>query len=305
MNRTTPAPRFHRQRVMHPQQLWPADVPRLRLDHHPRLDSADAAAMLTQAPGASWWLPDTGEFLLVTPWRRRSPLVTVQTFGAFANEDVLMEAVAAQAARDNRAGVVLVDIHEVRHPHFYQRHHFERLEELVTYAHRHPSRLAKLPAAPGLEFVEVDGTDPATIAAIETLDHEAFPWFWWNSGAEFQAYLVDPAVELWAGLLDGDLVAYIGLTMYRRWGHLDRIAVSPSVQGRGIGRATLGFAAKRLADQGARSIALSTQSRNTRSRTLYEGTGFTHTPRDDYAVHVRIIDPERIRAEAGQYPANG
>ncbi len=305
MNRTTSAPRFHRQQVVHPRQLWPADVPQLRLDNHPRLDSADAAALLTQAPGASWWLPDTGEFLLVTPWRRRPNLVTIHTSGAFANEVVLMDAVASQAERDGRAGIVLVDINEVRHPSYYQRHGFERLEDLVTYSHRNPARLAKLPNPAGVEFVEVDGTNPGMFAAIEALDHDAFPWFWWNSGAEFQAYLVDPAVELWAGILDGDLVAYIGLTMYRRWGHLDRIAVAPGRQGHGIGRATLGFAARRLAEQGARMLALSTQGRNERSRTLYEGTGFSHTPRDDYAVHVRIIDPVRIRASAGEYPAAG
>ncbi|HYI23972.1 MAG TPA: GNAT family N-acetyltransferase, partial [Thermomicrobiales bacterium] len=274
---------------MEPRPLWPADVPRLWLDHHPRLDSADAAALLVQAPGASWWIPDTGEFLLVTPWRRRPHLVTVHTFGAFANERALMDAVATQAESDGRAGIVLVDVNEVRQQEFYDRNGFERYEDLVTYSHRDLGRLAKLPAAPGLSFRAVDGTDPALMRSIEMLDHGAFPWFWWNSAAEFAAYLVDPVVELWAGFLNGEMVAYTGLTMYRRWGHLDRIAVAPALQGRGLGRAALAFSARRLAEQGAKMIALSTQGQNERSRALYDGTGFRRTPRDDYAVHVRVI----------------
>jgi ribosomal protein S18 acetylase RimI-like enzyme len=274
-------------------------VPRLFLEGHGRIDAADAAALLVQAPGASAWVPETGEFLIVTPWRRRPQLVTIHTFGAFANEDVLMDAVAEQARFDQRAGIVLVDVNEVRKPSFYQRHGFEAFEHLVTYTHRHLGRLGRAPDVAGLEFVEVDGSEPALLAAVEDLDHRAFPWFWWNSGAEFSNYLVDPAVELWAGLLGGELVAYVGLTMYRRWGHLDRIAVAPDLQSRGIGLASLGFSARRLASQGARMIALSTQAGNSRSRALYEGTGFSRTPRDDYAVHVRALDPDRIRAVPG------
>jgi ribosomal protein S18 acetylase RimI-like enzyme len=286
-----------------PRQLWPADVSRLRLDHHPRIDGADAAALLVQAPGASYWLPETAEFLLVTPWRRRPELVTVHTFGAFGNEPLLLDAVFAQAEADGRAGLVLVDINEARQPQFYARHRFERLEEIVTYTHRFPSRLGAMYREPDLAFARVDFEEPALLRAVEELDHAAFPWFWWNSGSEFHAYLADPSVELWAGVLGGDVVAYIGITSYRRWGHLDRIATLPGLQGRGIGRAALSFSAGRLAELGARQMALSTQGRNQRSRTLYQQSGFQRTPRDDYAIHARVIDRARIHAPAGCDPA--
>ncbi len=271
---------------LEPRQLCPADIPRLHLDGHPRLTAEEAALQLAQRPGASFWLPTTGEFIVLTPWRHRAELVTVHTFGAFANEDILLNAAMERARAQGAAGFVVVDINETRRPSFYARHGLLRIEDIVTYEHRRPSRLASITPKPDLEFRRVDHAESGLLADVMELDHRAFPWFWWNSEEEFHAYLDYPGVEVWAALRNGEMVAYFGSTHYLRWGHLDRIATRPELQGNGYGRAALTFAAKVMLERGCRRLALSTQGNNARSRALYQRSGFVRTPNDDYSIFV-------------------
>jgi ribosomal protein S18 acetylase RimI-like enzyme len=279
-----------------PQPLLASDLPRLRLEQHPRLNPDEAVGLLEERPGASFWIPATAEFVLVTPWRHRSELVTVHTFGAFANEEVLLRAAMTEARARGAAGFVVVDINETRHPSFYTLHGLRQIEEIVTYEHRRLSRLASEAPAPTIDFRRVDGTDPALLDEVLAVDHAAFPWFWWNSSDEFQAYLGYPGVEVWAGVQGGEVVAYTGSTHYLQWGHLDRIATRPDLQGSGIGRATLSFTARRIVARGSRRLALSTQGNNQRSRTLYQRSGFVRTPNDDYSVFVASFDDGLVYA---------
>lgn len=272
--------------AMEPRQLWPADVPHLYLDSHPRLTAGEATRLLAERPGASFWIPASGEFVLVTPWRHRAELVTVHTFGAFANEDVLLNAAMTYAKENGMAGFVVVNINETRRPSFYVRHGLRRFEQIVTYEHRRPSRLASAWTGADLQFRRVDGRDEGVLRDVLELDHAAFPWFWWNSPEEFHAYLQYPGVEVWATVRQHEVVAYFGSTNYRRWGHLDRIATRPELQGTGIGRATLSFAAKVMTERGCRRLALSTQGNNAHSRGMYQRSGFVRTPVDDYCVFV-------------------
>ncbi len=291
-----PRPQGVTSRSLAPQHLWPADISRLHLDGHPRLTESEAIGLLARRPGASFWLPDSGEFILVTPWRHRAELVTVHTFGAFANEDTLLNAAMNHARDQGAVGFVVVDINETRRPSFYARHGLLRIEDIVTYEHRRPSRLAPATLDAGLEFRRVDSADGGLLQEVLDLDHAAFPWFWWNSVEEFRAYLDYPGVDVWAGFRNHDVVAYFGSTHYLRWGHLDRIAIRPDLQGTGIGRATLSFAAKVMMERGCRRLALSTQGNNTRSRALYQRSGFVRTPNDDYGIFVLPYDESLIYA---------
>ncbi len=122
------------------------------------------------------------------------------------------------------------------------------------------------------------------------LDHQAFPWLWWNCRDEFLQYAGSPGVAIELGRDEsGRAVAYIGTTRYRTWGHLDRIAVAPDIQGRGLGRAALDYAVMTLARSGARRVGLSTQARNHRSRRLYDTYGFRRSPGNDYRLYGRWI----------------
>lgn len=279
-----------------PRPLWPTDIPRLRMDLHPRLDTEEAIEILNERPGASFWLPESDEFILVHPWRHRAELSSIHTFGAFANEDVLMKAVLEHARQSGQAGMVVVDVNETRHPTFFARHGIERLEDIVTYAHPDPGSHHARSHAGHLEFLRVPAGPSTLLTAVIDLDHRAFPWFWWNSAHEFDAYLNYPGVEVWAGIASDRVVAYAGITRYRGWAHLDRIATSPDLQGQGIGQATLGHMMGRAAQKGARSLALSTQRNNRQSRRLYERAGFEPTPRDDYSIHVASFNDDLVKA---------
>jgi len=279
-----------------PRQLWPDDVKELRLDRHPRLTPAHASDILRLRPGASFWIPATGEFMVVTPWRHRRELLTVHSSGAFGNEDALLRAALAQAQLQGAAGFVMVDLSETRSPAFYERHGFRRFEDIVTFEHRRPATLASAKIPDELEFVRIDGSDPALLCEVQDLDRATFPWFWWNSPDEFDAYLAIPDVELWAGLRNNKVVTYSGTTRYWRWAHLDRIATHPTLQGLGLGRATLLFAVRSMVRQGCREVVLSTQGNNPRSRSLYQQTGFVRTPVDDYSIFVAPFDESRVYA---------
>ena len=275
------------------RQLWPADVSRLRLHDHSRLDEADAAALVVECPGSSFWIPETGEFLIVTPWRHRSDIVTIHTSGAFAHEAVLMEAVIDHAAGEGYAALIVMDINESRHPAFYARHGLTKLEDIVTYEHRQPAQLATAGHYEGLDFRQVDPGDGPARAILLNLDHEAFPWLWRNSPSEFESYLRFPGVEVWIGYSGSEAVCYAGFTHYHRWGHLDRIATVPRHQGKGYGRQMLGMAVQRMVARGAYRVALSTQGVNARSRKLYADAGFSRTPDDDYAIFAILFDVRR------------
>ena len=268
-----------------PQPLFSGDLPGLMLEDHPRVSTDIAEKVLNQSPGSSWWIPATSEFILVTPWRHRSELVSIHTLGAFANEHVLMAAAMDHARLSGKAGFVVVDLNELRQPVFYQRHGLVETEKIITFEHRQPAlAIAGQPKA-DLEFRRVTAANGDLYEQVIALDHSAFPWFWWNSRTEFETYLAQRGVEIWVGICDDAVVTYAGITLYHRWGHLDRIATTPDLQGQGIGRDMLTFALARVVQLGGRRVALSTQGSNFRSRSLYEHIGFRHTPIDDYVVY--------------------
>jgi len=92
---------------------------------------------------------------------------------------------------------------------------------------------------------------------------------------------------------DGEAVAYFGVTLFPDWGHLDRVAVVPEHQGRGLGLETLGLAVDTMRRRGARRVGLSTQRTNVRSQRLYERFGFQRTPDHDYRLFGAWCRPER------------
>ncbi|MBX6343245.1 MAG: GNAT family N-acetyltransferase, partial [Thermomicrobiaceae bacterium] len=141
-------------------------------------------------------------------------------------------------------------------------------------------------------FERVDIHDQGRFAELVALDHASFPWLWWNSVEEFENYFGSPGVEIYLGRDHaGAAVSYIGVTRFRNWGHLDRIAVAPERQGEGLGLQSLDFAVEVLARGGARRVGLSTQARNVRSRTLYERYGFQRSPSQDYCLYGRWLGP--------------
>lgn len=281
------------------ERLTLDDVPRLNPAGNPRIDTDDLRALLATSPHQSFWMPESGEFVLVVPWRNRVELPSVHTLWSFQHDGPLIRAAAAAARARGAAALVMLETGERRRPAFYHAHGFSRIEIIRTYEHVEPRVLARQLDPDSQQFVRLGLDQPALTAAVQALDHAAFPWFWWNSPEEFAVYLQMRDVETWAGIRDGAVVSYIGFTSFHRWAHLDRIAVAPGLQGHGIGRSAVAFAAQRMVEEGARHVGLSTQSANRVSRHLYESLGFRHTRQSDYDVYGIVLDADRVYAPAG------
>lgn len=274
------------------------DLELLNTEGNPKIREIDIRAVLEKSPGTSHWVPETGEFILVAPWRSRVALPYVHTIWSFRSDDTLIQAASDIVQSQGAAALLMLESGERRKPSFYHQHGFERIEIIRTYEHPEPTVLGRQYDAGVQRFARVTKDDDDLLDAVMSIDHSAFSWFWVNSREELRSYLSVPGIEVWAGIHDERVVSYIGLTAYRQWAHLDRIAVPPHLQGGGFGRSALAFAAQRMAEGGAVRIGLSTQNGNQASRRLYESVGFRHTRHSDYDVYGRVFDPERVYRQA-------
>jgi ribosomal protein S18 acetylase RimI-like enzyme len=283
------------QPTLQTRTLTDDDVASLRLNWQTKIEAEDLRRILYSYPGRSVWLPETLEFAVVAPWRHRAEVANIRHLVAVRHPELLVEAAVARCDAERAAMVLSIELEEVRRPAFYTGIGFHLLEEVVTF------ELGRLPSPgmrPGrLRFVAVDPTSARQRAMLLSIDHASFPWLWRNSELEFETYGFTPGVELFVGVLGDRPVAYLGLTTYLGWGHLDRIAVLPELQGHGLGQECVAFALDRLAKQGARRVGLSTQRSNVHSQHLYERFGFRRAWGNDYRVYGRYLRPVDERPE--------
>jgi ribosomal protein S18 acetylase RimI-like enzyme len=269
--------------------LTPDDVGLLRLPWDGRFTVRELQQITSSGPPVSVWNRRTGEYLIAGPWRHRREIATVIELAAIGSAvDLIRAFVRASAAHGIRM-VVAAEQAERRKLEFYESAGLSLVEEIVVY------ELAKARAPStvrgALRFERFDPGDRAVFDELLSLDHRSFPWLWWNSEEEFREYYHAPGVQIDVGRdISGRMVSYIGATRFRSWGHLDRIAVAPDLQGRGLGRVALDYAVASLAQSGARRVGLSTQARNVRSKRLYESFGFRRSTAHDYRIYGRMVD---------------
>jgi ribosomal protein S18 acetylase RimI-like enzyme len=268
--------------------LTPDAVHALRMPWDGRFSPAELLRIASETPRLSVWNERTGEFLIGGRWRHRAEIATILEIAANATAIDLIQAFAEVCAGEGLQMIVASEQAERRKRQFYEAAYFKPVEEIIIYE---LNRVRPHPPATGeLRFERVNLREDAVFAELLALDHEAFPWMWWNSREEFVEYSEAPGVAIEAGRgRDGRMLAYVGITRYRSWGHLDRIAVMPGEQGRGLGLAALDYAVMTLASAGARRIGLSTQAQNERSRRLYERYGFKRMPAHDYRLYGRML----------------
>ncbi|MCA9834607.1 MAG: GNAT family N-acetyltransferase [Thermomicrobiales bacterium] len=288
-NRPEPRP------VALPEDVLPltqADIPRLRLNNHPRIAADAIARALYEMPGLSYWHPDSGEFIVCAPWRHRADVPLMRDLTAFAHEDELVQAAIAAAKAKGMLGFVASEHYEKRRESFYQRNGLYRLEHVITFTHERVLDYLDIPQTGRLNFVRVRGSDFDLLQGVMAVDASAFSPMWRNSHAEFAWWMSLPSVEVWAGVLDGQVVTYAGITAYSRFGHLDRIAVHADYQGQGLGAEALMHAMYRMAELDLPNAALCTQSDNEASQRLYTRAGFKRHQRDDYDIYGIIFEKE-------------
>ncbi len=272
--------------------LTPEAVGRLRLPWDARFTPRELAEIARAQPNLSVWNQRTGEFLIGGPWRRRRDIAAIVELGASGGAIDLIDAFCLLARRQGVTLAVASEQVERRRSSFYVHARLKPIEDIVIYELTRVR--AKTPRPDNLAFMPLDIDNLAMVRDLIRLDHAAFPWLWWNSDDEFAEYASAPGVRIdIARGEDGKAIAYVGTTRFRSWGHLDRIAVDPAMQGQGLGRVALDYAVSSLAAAGASRVGLSTQSRNTRSRALYESYGFRRSTSHDYRVYGRLLDETR------------
>ena len=269
-------------------------IPRLRLSWSSRFDREDVGRLVVENPGLSLWIPDTGEYVVGGPWRHRSEIAAVMELSSQSGAVPLLQELRSAAANAGKRLIIASEHHESRQKLFYESAGYDLIEEILIY------ELNQIPVGsittPRLRFERVDLKSASATRELIELDHRSFPWLWWNSQAEFDNYVGSFGVNIYVGRdADGKPITYVGVTRFRNWGHLDRIAVDPDVQGEGLGLESLEWAVHLLSESGARRIGLSTQARNIRSRHLYERYGFRRSPSQDYALYGQwLTEPEPV-----------
>ena len=276
-----PAPEF---RV---ETLDATAVARVRLSSWSRYEAATLAAAITTYPNRSVWMPETSEYAVLRPWRHRDEIADLAELSANRHPEALVDAATERATKYGAYLLLMVEVEESRRPSFYARIGMELLEEVVTYELRALPPAAEVPAR--LEFARADVSEPRELAELLAIDGASFPWVWQNSSFEFREYGDAPGVEIFIGRLAGRAVAYIGLTAYLGFGHIDRVAVIPDFQGQGFGTEAVRFGIERLASAGAKKIGLSTQRVNLRSQHVYERLGFRRAITNDYRLYGKIL----------------
>ena len=272
--------------------LRPGDVPALRLPGKRGAESV--RRLLDRYPGRSVWVPSTLEYALLGPWRNRPEIASVENLVAVRHLEELLRVAVERCAEQGDELMLTVELDSRRSPARYERAGLEMLEEVITYE----IGIGREPWSPSdhIRLVRVDANDAAAIDLVASIDEASFPWLWRNNRAEFDVYLHTPGVEVRLVEQDGEPVGYFGVTLFPDWGHLDRVAVVPQQQGRGLGLETLGLAVDTMRQWGARRAGLSTQRTNRRSQRLYERFGFQRTPEHDYRLFGAWCRPGGHRA---------
>jgi [ribosomal protein S18]-alanine N-acetyltransferase len=127
---------------------------------------------------------------------------------------------------------------------------------------------------------------PHEIDALTAVDHAAFTSPWQMEKADIRQAEKVSSIGT-AALCDETIVGYSLYTVYIDGAHLARLAVAPSMQGRGIASALLSDALQRFARRSIFTMTVNTQASNIRSQQLYQRFGFT---RNGYDLPVWMFD---------------
>src|SRR6185503_11154039 len=141
----------------------------------------------------------------------------------------------------------------------------------------------------GTQDIRVRRMMEADLAEVEKSDAASFTPLWQNPldtlrRAFSQTFFATVAED------DQGIVGYQLTTGGRSHAHLARLAVHPSAQGRGAGKALLSELFARLTHLGVPKLTVNTQSDNDVSLSLYQKMGFIRTG-EEYPVYTSEVLP--------------
>jgi ribosomal protein S18 acetylase RimI-like enzyme len=145
--------------------------------------------------------------------------------------------------------------------------------------------------------LEIRLARPAELTEVGELTMAAYAPFTLGPHDPYVATLRDAAgraerADLWVAVEDGVLVGTVTDpppgSRYREIGGADEgefrmLAVAPTAQGRGVGRALVEFLLGRYRERGYRGVVLSTLAEMSAAHRVYEQLGFRRTPELDWS----------------------
>ncbi len=249
------------------------------------IDTDQARSVVERFPDRSVWSPAHHECVIVGEWRNRPRIASVVGTTAIRTRRELLRASADRAEELSLEGIILIEWNEHESPHFYASAGLESLDAVIPFELTLRSRVDEW--TPSMPLVQLDSRDPEDLRQLVEVDNDAFDWLWINSAREFEHYARGEESELWGHFNGCQLISYAGFTRFGPWGHIDRLAVQPNWQQRGLGRELTLFAVERMRRFGATTIGLSTQASNWKSQRLYSHLGFRRTSVNAYQVYGR------------------
>jgi ribosomal protein S18 acetylase RimI-like enzyme len=155
---------------------------------------------------------------------------------------------------------------------------FENRQQIVMLDwHNQPLTANKV------EGIRIRRMTEADIPAVTRVDNAAFEPLWHNSldtlQRAFSQALTVTVAESKAGIIGYQLT-----TGHGQRAHLARLAVHPTMQGHGVGRALLNDLFAYLTHTGTTRLSVNTQSDNKFSLKLYENMGF-HRTGEEFPVY--------------------
>ncbi len=112
-------------------------------------------------------------------------------------------------------------------------------------------------------------------SAVLEVDRRAFSGFWrFDQLALREAKNATPSRRFRVARLDGRIVGYAVTGRAGQRGYLQRLAVDPAVQGRGVGSSLVHDSFDWLRRRGADEALVNTQESNEKALALYEGLGY-------------------------------
>jgi ribosomal-protein-alanine N-acetyltransferase len=140
---------------------------------------------------------------------------------------------------------------------------------------------------------------PEDIAGIARVDESAFAAHWRNSQATVARRFQNSPLFMVAEIA-GTVVGYADGEIRPPSAHLNRVAVLPDSQGRGIGEALLRRTLRQFWQEGAEQVTLNTQAHNLRARRLYRRLGFAPTGERATAWELALSRRLPRRADGGR-----
>ncbi len=161
---------------------------------------------------------------------------------------------------------------------------FDHMDNVIVLMWDHSTTLP----APALTDITIRAMLPEDLDTIISIDHQAFGEVWKNSMESLELAYQQSSLATVAE--DGDeIVGYQYSTTSTMGGHLARLAVKTSMQGKGIGYLLVHQVLNQLKKQGFKHVTVNTQQNNLASLALYSKAGFTTTG-ESYRVYQRDFD---------------